>query len=272
MNRMVWLLASVVGILACAHQVTCAAQPGQLIRHPRHPEYLTRKGSEGDTVAIVAPGDPEGFLYLGTKQGDGTRAGGQQQEIIDRMIAQGGNALYCIAVRSYYKKSKDADGDATQNPFINDDPYQGVNHAILDQWDAWLTQLDNANIATFLFLYDDGSRPFGLNGFDDSLPSEEIAFVQAVVQKFAHLKNLVWVIAEEYEDAYRAKPFLVSMLAKAIKDADVNNHLVGGMYAGVEFSFDQMLSRSSITESCYSDPSPCNQNTKPSFIVKTLYT
>jgi hypothetical protein len=61
------MLAVVLCVLGVALLPLALAEPqvGQLIRDPANPRWLTRKGSEGSPVALVGPGDPEGFLYLG---------------------------------------------------------------------------------------------------------------------------------------------------------------------------------------------------------------
>src|ERR671918_565883 len=55
------------------------AQPGQIIIDPQHPQWLKRNA--GGHVFICGPGDPEEFLYLGTRNPDGTRDGDQVQRI-----------------------------------------------------------------------------------------------------------------------------------------------------------------------------------------------
>ena len=51
------------------------ALDGQIIIDPEHPQWLKRAG--GRHVFICGPGDPEGFLYRGKRNEDGTRDGDQ---------------------------------------------------------------------------------------------------------------------------------------------------------------------------------------------------
>jgi hypothetical protein len=99
-----------------------------------------------------------------------------------------------MAVRSH-----GGDGDATQNPFINNDPVQGVNHKVLDQWETWFTKMDNNGIVIFFIFYDDGVSIWGLDS-SDNLRAKEENFIQALVDRFKHHKHLIWVVAEEYEE------------------------------------------------------------------------
>ncbi|MCD8533777.1 MAG: hypothetical protein LR011_02885, partial [Verrucomicrobia bacterium] len=107
--------------------------------------YLKREG--GGHIFICGPGDPEGFLFRGELNVDGTRTG-DQIEIIQKMIHYGGNSLYLQAVRSH-----GGDGSPDHNPFVNHDPEQGLNKAVLDQWESWLSLMDDHGILIYFFLY-----------------------------------------------------------------------------------------------------------------------
>ncbi|MBM3498865.1 MAG: DUF4038 domain-containing protein [Armatimonadetes bacterium] len=187
---------------------------GHLVADPEAPHLLCRRG--GGPIVVCGPGDPEGFLYRGAANPDGTR-NGDQQALIDKLAATGANCLYVQVVRSH-----GGDGDATQNPFVSHDPAQGVNEAVLTQWDRWLTDLDQAGVVTHLFLYDDGARVW--NTGDEVGPAER-GFIERLARRFGRHHNLVWCLAEEYEERYT--PARISNLARTIREADNYNHPIG---------------------------------------------
>lgn len=198
----------------------CQAQlPGQIMIDPQNPSWMVYNrdsNSDGklDPAFICGPGDPEDFLYRGTRNGDGTRTG-DQQAIINNMKARGSNGIYFQVIRSH-----GGDGESDHNPFINSDPSQGFDLDILVQWDGWLNQLDQAGIVIYFFFYDDSARIWS----GDSVGTEEQAFISTLVKRYQHLKHLVWVVAEEY--AERLSATRVSNIARTILEADDNNHVV----------------------------------------------
>ena len=100
------------------------SDPGRITVDPEHPQWPRHILSDGDTghaFFMCGPGDPEGFLYRGTLNPDGTRAGDQMQ-LIEKLKGTGANCIYLMAVRSMA-----ATGIATHNPFIDHDPAKAVN-------------------------------------------------------------------------------------------------------------------------------------------------
>jgi hypothetical protein len=79
--------------------------------------------------------------------------------------------------------------------------------------------MDDAGIIIYLFFYDDSSRiwPAG-----DTVGTSERDFLTAIVNRFEHHRHLVWVVAEEYQEAFTANR--VSRQAAIIRAADNNNH------------------------------------------------
>lgn len=200
-----------------------APVPGQIIVDPNAPGSLMRMG--GEHLFVCGPGDPEGFLYRGTLQHDGTRAG-DQIDIIQRMLTYGGNCLYLQAVRSH-----GGDGAADHNPFLGHDPGQGVNQALIDQWEEWFTLMDEHGILIYFFFYDDSANiwPTG-----DDVGVEEKVFIETLVNRFEHHRNLIWILAEESEEAFSTRR--AERLAGIIRAADDHNHIVGNHHqSGVRF-------------------------------------
>ena len=83
----------------------------QIVVDPDTPEWLYY--SNGQPFFLAGPGDPEGFLYRGTQNPDGTRDG-DQAALIDKLKGTGANSIYMQIIRS-----NGGDGNATHNPFIN---------------------------------------------------------------------------------------------------------------------------------------------------------
>lgn len=199
--------------------------PGQIVIDPAHPQALMRHG--GRHVFVCGPGDPEDFLYLGRRHPDGTRDGDQVARI-DKLIEHGGNCLYLQVVRSH---GGDAGRDGTQNPFIDSDPAKGLDDDILAQWDEWFSRMDRSEILIYLFLYDDGARIWDTG---DRVEAAERQFLETLVRKFSHHRNLIWIVGEESEERYSTAR--VQAIADVIREADPHDHLIGSHHlSGTEF-------------------------------------
>jgi hypothetical protein len=199
------------------------ALPGQIIVDPAHPQWLKRNG--GGPVYLCGPGDPEGFLYRGKRRADGTRQG-DQLALIGKLVAHGGNCIYMQAVRSH-----GGDGKPDHNPFVDSDPAKGLSKPILDQWERWFRRMDDGGICIYLFLFDDSVRLWGKG---DGVPAPERAFVRAIVRRFRHHKSLVWIVAEESEEAFSSRR--VQAIAAIIRDADARHHPIGNHHhSGLAF-------------------------------------
>ncbi|GJM21663.1 MAG: hypothetical protein DHS20C15_15780 [Planctomycetota bacterium] len=208
-------LATALALLFCLASASAAqALPGQVIRDPEHPQWLMRAG--GEHLFLAGPGDPEGFFFRGTRLPDGTRDG-DQDELIDALIEHGGNSIYIEAVRSH-----GGDGPSDHNPFIDSNPSLGIDEDILDQWEAWLTRFDDADIMVLFFVYDDGSRIWNTGS---AVGPEEDAFLRALVNRFEHHRNIAFLAYEESEEAVNSER--ARAIAATLADADDHGHLIG---------------------------------------------
>lgn len=172
-----------------------------------------KKADAAGSFFLCGPGDPEGFLYRGTLNPDGTRSGDQMQ-LIEKLAPTGANCIYLIAVRSH-----GGDGDASQNPFLDHDPTKGVNPRVLDQWEQWFAAMDREGIVVYLFLYDDDALVWNTG---DEVGGPEREFIKTLVTRFKHHKHLVWCVAEEYAEKLSAER--VRRIAAAIRAEDENRH------------------------------------------------
>ncbi|MCP5004248.1 MAG: hypothetical protein GY941_09950 [Planctomycetes bacterium] len=210
--------------------LSAAPLQDQIVVDSNNPSWLKR--NQGGAFFMCGPGDPEGFLYRGKINPDGTR-NGDQMTLINKLKNTGGNCIYLMAVRSH-----GGDGDSTENPFIDHDPAKGINVKVLDQWEQWFTEMDNNGIVIFFFFYDDGARiwkkrfwDFGDSVLDDS----EKKFIGEIVNRFEHYKNLIWVVAEEYQEAFSARH--VSNVAAEITKEDGHDHVIAvHKLDGLDFS------------------------------------
>jgi len=199
-------------------------QSGQIIVDPDHHQWLKRKG--GGPFFMCGPGDPEDFLYRGKPRPDGTRDG-DQMALIEKLKGTGANCIYLMAVRSH-----GGDGDKTHNPFIDNDPRKGINSMVLAQWEVWFTEMDGNGIVIYLFLYDDSARIWRTG---DKVGEEERDFIHTLIDRFEHHKNLIWCIAEEYQEAFSAKR--VKNIAAEIRAADDYDHVIAvHKLSGLDFS------------------------------------
>ena len=201
-----------------------AVVPRALTADPEYPQWL--RGPDGKPFFMCGPGDPEDFLYRGTLNDDGTRAGDQMQ-LIDKLKGTGANCIYLQAVRSH-----GGDGDATHNPFVDHDPARGVNTKVLDQWEQWFAEMDRQRIVIYLFIYDDSTLVWDTG---DAVSAAERKFIETLVNRFEHHDHLIWCVAEEY--AERLSDERVRRLAATIKAADDRDHPVAvHLNHGLEFS------------------------------------
>jgi hypothetical protein len=214
-------------ILTTAAPTTAADTPlpDQIVVSEATPQWLERAG--GGPIFLCGPGDPEGFLYRGTLNGDGTRSG-DQDALIAKLSGTGANCIYLMAVRSH-----GGDGDATENPFVGHDPAQGLDTDVLDQWETWFTAMDEAGIVIYFFFYDDSARIWNTG---DSVGTEERDFIHALVNRFEHHRHLIWCVAEEYSEAFSETR--VSSIAREIRAADDHGHVVAvHQHSGLTFDF-----------------------------------
>ena len=218
-----FLIFSVASVLITS-VVPAAKANGSLIVDPAHPQWFKHDG--GNSFFLCGPGDPEDFLFRGSLNPNGTRAG-DQMALINKLAANGGNSIYFEMIRSH-----GGDGNATHNPFVNNDPAQGLNAAVLDQWETWFTAMDQAGILIYAFFFDDSANVWGSG---DSVPTAERDFLEAIVARFKHHQHLMWVVAEEYQEAFSATR--IANMAAIIRAADDNHHPIGvHKLSGLSFS------------------------------------
>ena len=206
---------------------------GQIIVDPQNPSWLKYK--EGGGVFLSGPGDPEGFLYRGSRNPDGTR-NGDQMKLINKLKDTGANSIYLMAVRSHggdaVKDPEDPADPRFQNPFVDGEHSKGIDDDILDQWDKWFTVMNDNKIVVFFFFYDDGARIWNTG---DRVGEQERKFIRSIVDRFEHHKYIIWAVAEEYDEVYSAKR--VSNIAAEIKAADDYDHVVSvHKLPGLDFS------------------------------------
>lgn len=217
-------IAAGLALLAFAAAGFGERLPGQIVVDGESPAWLARYG-EGPFF-MSGPGDPEGFLFRGELRADGTRDG-DQAELIEKLAGTGANCIYLMAVRSH-----GGDGDATENPFVENDPARGVNMKVLDQWEEWFSAMDEAGIVAFFFLYDDSASVWDTG---DEVGGAEREFIRVLVDRFEHHRSLIWCVAEEYSEVLSAAR--VRKIAAAIRADDDHDHPIAvHKLTGLDFS------------------------------------
>ena len=222
-------------------------QQGQIMVDPDNPSWLVYnrdKNGDGqpDPYFLCGPGDPEGFLYRGTRNPDGTR-NGDQEALIEKLKMNGGNCIYLMAVRTHGGDAwKDSESDPEnypdrkQNPWVLQDPASGLNPDILDQWELWFTEMDRNGITIYFFIYDDAIRVGEQIGWPmdaaGNLHPGEKRFVQELVNRFEHHRNLIWCIMEEGQEIGREWQLHISKIAEAIREADDHDHAIASHQLG----------------------------------------
>lgn len=186
--------------------LAAAPQQGQIVVDPQHPGrmvYHNTYTTDGrlKPVFFAGPGDPEDFFYNNT------------QANIDLLTSKGARCTYITAYLGDFGGGNPGSGADLDNT--------------LNQWEQYITQLENAGIITVFFFFDDSYAP----------PSDWQTAVDKIVAKFKHHKLLIWSVAEEYQEALSASQ--VSEVAARIKGQDDYDHIVGVHQLGsVSFDFN----------------------------------
>jgi len=200
------------------------ALPGQIIVAGKNPGYLKYNG--GGPAFLCGPDNPETFLFLGELNPDGTRTNGQQQQVIDRLVKSGANAFHFQMTRIRRCNIKD-EGDDKHSPFVDFDPGKPLNKAVLDQWDGWISQLEEAGIVVHLEFYNDATD-VEMMGWkldeDGNLHPDEKRFIEGIVKRFKHHKNIIWGIEESVNKLPRARLRHFMKLSELIARMDNHNH------------------------------------------------
>jgi len=200
------------------------ALPGQVIVAGSNPGYLKYNG--GGPVFLCGPDNPEDFLFRGTLNADGTRSGGGQEEMIDRMAQAGVNAFHCQMTRMRRCNYKD-EGDDTHTPFVDHDPSKGLNEDVLNQWDGWLEKLEEKGIVVHLEFYNDATDVEMMGWKLDSagnLPPDEKRWIEGIVKRFKHHKNILWGIEESCNKLPASRTPHFKKIGELIAQTDNYNH------------------------------------------------
>jgi hypothetical protein len=201
-----------------------AALPGQVIVAGSDPGYL--KYNAGGPVFLCGPDNPEDFLFQGTLVRDGTRVGGKQAETIERMAKAGVNAFHCQMTRMRKCNYKD-EGDDTHTPFVNHDPAQGLDDDVLNQWDGWLDLLEQHGIVVHLEFYNDATDVERMGWKLDAqgnLHPDEKAWIEGIVKRFKHHKNIMWGIEESCNKLPAARTPHFKKIGELIAKTDNHSH------------------------------------------------
>ncbi len=201
-----------------------SAMPGQIIVAGSNPGYLKYNG--GGPAFISGPDNPEEFLFRGDLNPDGTRSGGDQLAMIETMARTGVNAFHCQMFRMRRCNIKD-EGDDQHCPFVDFDPAKPLNEAMLAQWDEWIGLLEDNGILLHLEFYNDATD-VEMMGWtldaDGNLHPDEHRFIEGIVNRFKHRKNILWGIEESANKVPRERTAHFKKIGEVIARADEFNH------------------------------------------------
>ncbi|MHC4542042.1 MAG: hypothetical protein ACYS74_20015, partial [Planctomycetota bacterium] len=200
------------------------ALPGQVIVAGSKPGYLKYNG--GGPVFICGPDNPETFLWEGTLNADGTRSGGKQEAMIEGMAKAGVNGFHFQMFRMQRCNFKN-EGDDKHAPFIDHDPAKGLDEDVLKQWDGWLDLLEEKGIIVHLEFYNDATD-VEMMGWtldaDGNLHPHERRWIEGIVNRFEHHKNILWGIEESVNKLPPDRTPHFKKIAELIAQTDNYNH------------------------------------------------
>lgn len=231
-----------------------AALPGQLIVAGSNPGYLKYNG--GGPAYLSGPDDPEAFLFLGTLQPDGTRAGGPQEEVIRRLAAAGVSAFHMQAFRMKRCNFK-KEGDDTHNPFIGHDPAKELNQAVLKQWEGWLEQFEKAGIVVHFEFYNDATDVELMGWVLDAqgnLHKDEERFITGLVNRFKNRKNILWGIEESANKLSPARTPHFKKIAEVIARSDNHRHPIVQSFVIPDDPENDFPAGGILSDAYYGDP------------------
>lgn len=201
-----------------------AALPGQVIVAGGKPGYLKYNG--GGPVFICGPDNPETFLWDGELMPDGTRRGGKQVEMINTIAQAGLNGFHFQMFRMQRCNFKN-EGDDTHAPFVDHEPSRGLNAKVLDQWDGWLSLMEEKGIIVHLEFYNDATDVQMMGWKPDAqgnLHPDEQRFIEGIVKRFKHHKNILWGIEESANKLPPERTPHFKKIAEVIAQADNYDH------------------------------------------------
>jgi len=119
------------------------------------------------------------------------------------------------------------EGDDTHCPFIDHDPSKPLNEKVLDQWEFWLKELEKRNIIVHLEFYNDATD-VELMGWtldaQGNLHPDERRFIEGIVNRFKHLKNIIWGLEESSNKLPRSRVIHFRKMAELIRQVDEYQH------------------------------------------------
>jgi hypothetical protein len=203
-QRLSQVMAATALLTSLGLPALAAPQTGGITPDTANPARL--RYHNGGPVFISSVGEPEDFLYRGTRKADGTRTG-DQATIIAEMKARGINGLYVVG---FADSRYGGDGPSGANPFVGGNVAGEIDADVLNQWHGWFKTLETAGIVVFFNFYDDlidvqaGKRMNWNLTSTGALHPQEQKYVAAVVNRLRTLKNIIWSVNESANKTYPA--------------------------------------------------------------------
>ena len=209
-----------------------AAMPGQIIVDPANPRCLKLNG--GKRCFLFGAGNPEDFLFFGTRRSNGTRSGGQQEEMIKKIAGTGANTFHMLVMRDSRYNLEPGNGAPDANPFVGSDIGGKLSEDILHQWEGWLKQFEAAGVNVLFNFYNDFDDFEDLAGWkldaQGNLHPQEKYLIETLVNKFKHHKNIIWALEESCNKISRAKQERLKKVAELVAQTDNFHHPIAAMF------------------------------------------
>jgi hypothetical protein len=160
--------------------------------------------------------------------------GGRQSDMIKRLAGTGANTFHVLALRDSRYNIEPGNGAPDCNPFVDSDISGKLDEDILSQWELWLGEMEAAGLNVLFNFYNDFDDYEEKAGWkldaQGNLHPQEKYFVETLVNKFKHHKNLLWAIEESCNKLSRAKQQRLKKVAELVARTDNFHHPIAQMF------------------------------------------
>lgn len=130
-------------------------------------------------------------------------------------------------------------GAPDRNPFVDNDITDKLDEDILNQWEGWLDEMETAGLNVLFNFYNDFDDYEEKAGWkldaQGNLHPQEKYFIETLVNRFKHHRNLIWAIEESCNKLSRAKQQRLKKVAELVAGTDNFHHPIAQMFQVLDY-------------------------------------